>query len=75
MVWYHTGSDYALPLPPHSRPQAPLLNPELDFLLWLHPQAVAKGFGDGELSFAADGHDTDFHWYDYSKMEVFGTLP
>jgi hypothetical protein len=43
-----------------------MFNPELDPIPGLHPQAVAKGFGDGELSFTADGHDR-FHGDYYSK--------
>jgi hypothetical protein len=41
----------------------PLFNPELDFLPWLHPQSYTKGFGDGDLSFAADGHGCHSHKY------------
>jgi hypothetical protein len=48
-------------------PQTPACNPELDGIPRLHPQALAKGFGNGELPFAADGHDLDSHGNDYSK--------
>jgi hypothetical protein len=36
---------------------APVFNPELDPIPGLNPQAVAKGFGDGELSFTTNGND------------------
>jgi hypothetical protein len=42
-------------------PQAPLFDPELASIPWLHPQACAKRFRDGELPLAADGHDLYLH--------------
>jgi len=42
-----------------------VLNSELDAIPRLNPQASAKGFGDGELPFAADG--PNFHWSYYNK--------
>jgi hypothetical protein len=45
--------------------QAPMFDPQLDLRPWLHPQALAQGFGDSDLAFAADGRY--FHWNDYNK--------